>query len=52
MVKAGRRLTPRSYLWKVMTLGCFCVMWYRTKVYKSTQEKQDYETIKKKINLV
>lgn len=42
-VKAGRRLSTRSYLWTVMTQGHFCVMWYWTKAHKSTQDKQDYE---------
>jgi hypothetical protein len=37
MVKAGRRLPPRSYLWKIMTQGHFCVMWYWTKVYKKNK---------------
>jgi len=47
-VKAGGRLPPRSYLWTVTTQGHFCVMWYWTKVYKSTQEKQDYEPYRRK----
>jgi len=42
------RLSPRSYLWKVMTPGHFCAMWYWTEVYKSTQEKQNYEPYRRK----